>query len=103
MVMYELLKDAIKGLLKLSEIKKKNNDRLIREKAIEYYRQNPTSCMTRDFYSQIYKDDKDYINRIAEINKILLELESQEILHNIKYDGSTIETKLWRYIGTKTE
>ncbi|HHX17524.1 MAG TPA: hypothetical protein GX727_01535 [Clostridium sp.] len=99
--MYALVKDALKGLLKLSELKKKNNDKKIREKAIDYFRHNPTSCMTKDFYKQIYKDDKDYINRITEINKVLLDLEMQEILHNIKYDGSTIETRMWRYIGTQ--
>lgn len=99
--MYEFVKDAIKGLLKLSELKKKDNDKKIREKAIDYFKQKPTSCMTKDFYNQIYKDHKDYINRITEINKVLLDLEMQEILHNIKYDGSTIETKMWRYIGTQ--
>lgn len=99
--MYELLKDALKGVFKLSELKKKNDSKKIRGKAIDYFKHNPTSCMTKDFYNQIYKDDKDYIDRITEINKVLLELEKQEILHNIKYDGSTIETKMWRYIGTQ--
>ena len=97
--MYELLKDALTGAIKLSELKKQKDDKRIREKAIEYFGQN-NARMTKDFYSQIYKDDKDYIERITEINQMLLELETQEILHNIKYDGSTNETKLWRYIGT---
>ena len=99
--MYELLKDALKGASKLSELIKQKDEKRIREKAIEYFGQN-TACMTMDFYRQIYKDDKDYIDRITEINQILLELESQEILLRVKYDGSTIETKLWRYIGPRS-
>jgi len=99
--MYELLKDALKGAFKLSELKHQKDEKRIREKAIDYFGQN-TACMTRDFYKQIYKDDKDYIDRITEINQMLLELESEELLHNIKYDGSTIETKLWRYIGPRS-
>lgn len=89
--------NAVEDNFVIEQLSDSNNR--IREKAIDYFRRRPKECLTKDFYRQVYNDDTDYINRIIKINEILFELESHEILHNIKYDASTIETKMWRYIG----
>ena len=102
MFIYDLCKDIIKGFFKLGEHKNRKEEKTIRGKAIDYFKINPKKCLTKDFFLEIYKNNKDYTNRILRINNILSELELQEIMREIKYDGNTNETKMWRYIGDKT-